>query len=149
LSYRRCDKCRTWRFCRGYIFYEPFEIERNYCKHQIIFLIEHLSILEIGEYPPDPQYSGYTDAGHKPIFGPKKHTPESLFSEVTLRLPLTGDDGDTLTHEIQSFNATLPQLSQSAKNALGYICGTKPKKMRYGEWLSGRKYSLNIKVLKK
>lgn len=140
MSYRRCEKCRSWRGCRGYEWYQPFEIERNFCKSQVVFLIRHLDILVLDEYPPDPEYSGYVGNSYKPVFGPKSQTAIGLHAEITTRLSLTDNDGETLMHEVRELNAGVDQLSQSAKNALNYCCGEKRKRQKYGAWLSTRKY---------
>ena len=141
MSYRRCLGCRTWHLCSGYNFYLPAEIESQFCKHHVLFLLVHLDVLEDGEYPPDPAPTGYI-GGNKPIFraGARFQRPADLFSEITARLERTGMDGDTLIHEVQTFNANLLQLSQAARNALNYCCGNNRKNSSYPRWLRNRRY---------
>lgn len=149
MSYRRCDKCRSWRNCRGYSWYQPFEIENNYCKVQFIYLIDILDTLGAGIYPPDPAYSGYTELIGKPIFGPKKHTANDIHAEVTARIDRTEDDGKTLVHEVKVLGAQLFNLSGAARNALNYCVGEKRKKLDYGIWLSQRRWRSKIIVKEK
>ncbi len=147
MSYRRCDNCRTWKYCRGYDWFQPFEIERNFCKLQVLFLIGIVETLEIGEYPPDPAPTGYV-GGNTGGFrsGARFQRPADLYSELTSRISRTGKDGDTLLHEVRHLGATLHNLSQAARNALGYCCGEKRKRQKYGIWLSRRKYRPAKKV---
>jgi len=148
MSYRRCDKCRSWLGCQGYNWYQPYEIEDNGCRQQLIWIITNLDGLARGEYPPDPQGSGYV-GDNKPIFrsGGKFHTARDIYDEYNPRLERAGEDGETLIHEVHQ-GLGLNELAKAARNALNYCAGYKRKKRRYGIWLSTRTYRLARKSVK-
>jgi hypothetical protein len=60
-------------------------------------------------------------------------------AEITLRLARTGSDGETLVHEVQTFNAGYQYLSRAARDALSYVSGAR-RKGNYKHWLGNRKH---------
>jgi hypothetical protein len=148
MSLRRCLSCRNWKSCNGYEWYAPTEIV--FCFSQVIFLLIHLDILEVGEYPPDPTPTGYSALGGKPQFrsGGNFITAAGLFAEIDWRLRRADGDGDTLRHEVQKLGVTnYLALSRAARNALAYCAGYK-RKRKYGLWLSQRQYRFAKQAIK-
>jgi hypothetical protein len=145
---RRCLACKDWRACPGFEWYEPREI--RWCFNQCLWVIQFMSILEIGEYPPDPTPTGYVGFGSKPQFrsGGNFITAAGLFAEIDWRLRRADGDGDTLKHEVQKLGVmNYLALSRAARNALAYVAGYK-RKRKYGLWLSQRQYRAANKAIK-
>jgi hypothetical protein len=149
MSLRRCLSCKRWVGCPGFDWYEPREIV--FCFPQVIFLIFHADILEIGEYPPDPTPTGYSALGGKPQFrsGGNFIAAAGLFAEIDWRLRRADGDGDTLRHEVQKLGVTnYLALSRAARNALSYVAGWKRKPAKYGRWLANRAYYRALRAAK-
>lgn len=73
--------------------YAPNTITFN--REQIIFLLENLSTLRMGEWPPHPNGSNYTDAPDKQKIKPYAHfeTPVLFAAEIDRRLDACKIDG--------------------------------------------------------
>jgi hypothetical protein len=139
MSNRRCASCHSWGGCPGFEWYEPNEIQ--FCSNQIFFIIENLNALEIGEYPPNHENTGYTGGNSKPQFrsGGNFMTAATLFAEFDRRLKRTGKAGKTLIHEVTVLDAQRPdRLSQTARDALYYCAGRDAKRMSFAGWLAQR-----------
>lgn len=121
--------------CTGYEWYEIREI--RFCVWQVMFLLEN-----IGEYPPDPHVSGYTDAAHTSTRIGANAPFEAqavLWAEIDYRLKQTGLAGNWLRREIDN-GVTLGELPYEPRSALHYISGWARKRMSYGAWLKQREY---------
>ena len=127
-----CRKCRDFRNCPGKDWYEVGEIK--FCSNQVIWLITHLGMLKVGNYPPDPRGTGYIDPGILVRRGKPRayfETPCQLAAEVEWRLEQTGHDGKQLVEEILSQD-TFMGFSRQARRALAYISGFNRKHFRDG-----------------
>lgn len=129
---RDCRKCRDFRDCPGKDYYQVSEIK--FCSNQVIWLITHLGMLKVGNYPPDPRGTGYTDPGILVRRGKPRayyETPCLLAAEVEWRLDQAGQDGKQLVEEILE-QEVFKDFSWRAKRALAYISGFNRKHYRDG-----------------
>ena len=118
--------------------HSPGEI--RYTREEMIWGIQWLSFLEVGEWPPDYKETGYT--GSKGGRSTKtKFLPAALFfAEITARLKSTKEAGEALVDEIQSGITDYEGLSRPAKRALNYISGWRRRRQTYSQW---KKYNKN------
>ena len=118
--------------------YSPGEI--RYTRGQMLWGILHLSLLEIGDWPPDHKVTGYT--GSQGSRNTKtKFLPAALFyAEITERLKTTGEAGEALVDEVQSGITEYEGLSRPAKRALNYVSGWRRRKQTYSQWKALQKY---------
>ena len=112
--------------------YAPKEI--TFTRDQIFFLIENLSLLKDGLYPPDYLGSGYTggDRGSINTHAPFE-MPCQFAAEIDSRLDSTGLFGKLLVAEITA-GLQLWQLSSESKLALNYCSGWRRRRMTFLEW---------------
>ncbi len=149
MSYRLCKKCFIdWHSCRGYSWFQASEIESAFCFQQIFWIILHAGGLEKGEYPPDPEPTGYSGGNSSHFSATAKfQKPADIFSEFSRRLSRTGDKGRVLLHEVTALGAeSVNQLSQPAREALYYCAGEKAKPRNFNQWLADRDYSRRQKL---
>jgi len=137
LTLRECPSCkiearenkngRNWGDCTGYEGYELKDIIP--CKAQVIYLLR--SDYEIlGGNTPGSRH-GRPNAAFVSI--------SDLRAEFEARLSRTGRDGETLFHEVRNLGVfQYKDLSQAAKDAVNYICGSKRKRLLYSRWLAQR-----------
>jgi len=121
--------------------YSASDIHFN--RDQMLFLIEWLPVLESGDWPANPQKSGYIDApgfrkshSHRARF----ETPAQFFAEVTDRLKPAGKDGATLVWEVQHGLTDYEALAPVAKQVLNYISGWRRRRMSFSSWVKQQKY---------
>ena len=130
--------------------YSPREI--IFSRDQVLFLLENLTLLRKGEYPPDPANSGYTgnDRGSISTHAPFE-TPCQFAAEIDSRLDVTNLYGKLLLAEI---NAGVPlwELSKESRLALNYCSGWRRRRMSFSDWkrtklyrqrLSTKRYALS------
>jgi len=122
-------------------FYLPREI--NFSREQMIWLIEWLPTLETGNWPGNPQDTGYTDTAgvqrshshHAPF-----ETAAQIYAEVTARLRRTRRSGETLVWEVQHGLADYNLLCPAAKDAINYISGWRRRHVSFSQWQADKKY---------
>lgn len=135
--------------------YSPRDI--FFTREQMIWLIEWLSELEKGNWPPYPRDTGYTEMtqsshSHRAPF----ETAAQFFCEVTARMFPTDENGkiiDRALHEasgvlkweVQHGLTDYALLCPAAKKALNYISGWRRRKNPYSKW----KYEGIRKIRKK
>lgn len=119
-------------------YYSPRDI--TFTREQMIWLIEHLDLLELGDWPPEGRETGYTGSqkshSHKAPF----ETAAQIYVEVSYRLDRTGNDGETLVWEVQNGLNAYALLCPAAKKALNYISGWRRRKMKYRKWINQGRY---------
>ena len=121
--------------------YEPKTI--TFQRDQVLWILRNLDMLEVGQYPPNPEGSSYIDA---PISKRqvKRHAyfemPVSIAAEVNLRLERTGK-GQLLMAEVM---AGYTLFSDEAWQVLTYISGWRRKQMDFKSWVKQRKYRSHL-----
>ncbi len=117
------------------VYYKPSEI--RFSREQMLWLIEWLSVLKEGTWPPNPQGSGYTEiasvqksSSHHAGF----ETPCQFAAEIESRLKSTGESGEVLVHEVQHGLDVYELLSPPAKKALNYISGWRRRSRPFYKW---------------
>ena len=142
-----CTTCKDWRTCRGFGWYQPSEIEAQFCFNQIFWIIRNGEALHEGIYPSDPRPSGYSGGGGSHFkAGAKFQKPNEIHGEFDRRLKRTGEKGKVLLHEILKLNAqSVGDLSQSAREALYYCAGKDAKRTNFATWLAVRNYKNKLK----
>jgi hypothetical protein len=150
MSFRRCQTCRIWPGCAGFAWYQPGEIESQFCFNMIFWIIRNAEDLSIGVYPADPVPTGYT-GGSAPRFsaGAKFQKANDIHGEFDRRLKRTGDKGKVLVHEVNVLGAeSFYQLSLSAREAIGYCAGRNAKRRTFAQWLADKDYERRHKLIK-
>ena len=137
-----CRKCKDYRGCNGKLWYNYGEI--RFCPLQILWVITNSEIM-ITTWPPNPEGSGYTDAGSKPNYKNEGSfaKPAGILAEVNARLTRAGTSGKLLRAEVL---AEL-DLSYESKDALMYVKGWRRKLMSFGAWKKGRKYYQKVMIV--
>ena len=131
------------------VYYKPSEI--RFSRPQMLWLIEWLPVLEVGEYPKDPKDSGYTESPHVQT-SHSSHAPfetaAQIYAEVTDRLKSTGESGEVLVHEVQHGLDVYELLSPPAKKALNYISGWRRREQSFARFVAQNNYrsKLNTKI---
>ena len=140
----------------NYIWYSPSEI--RYERYQNIWLIACVLRLPEGEWPLEPSTVGESQHS-KPKHAPYEGACD-VMGELKLRLKTTGEAGETLLCEIQSYydfeerGRIIPYeaLTEPARRALNYLSRNKRRKQTYPEWryekdgrkkIKNRIYSVN------
>src|SRR3990167_5570911 len=136
MKIRRCSTCRSRAdkaSCSGYAYYSYPDI--SFCRHQMLWLIDNLAGLRAGISPPNPEPTGYLNAGSSLPASVRAHakfeTPVQLAAEVDSRLDRTGKDGIFLVAQVLAEQ----DLHPDAEEALRYITGWRRKTMKYREWV--------------
>jgi len=122
------------------IWYEPREI--IFSREQMLWLISWLLVLIEGNWPPNPQGSGYTEAPnvqHSRSRHAYFETPCQIAAEVEWRLKRTGIEGKLLVAEIR-LGLMLEELQPESRRALNYISGWRRRKTPYRVWLAKKRY---------
>jgi len=152
-----CSKCKDARVtngCHGKEWYKPGEI--RYCKPQVIFILEYLRLMELGQYPRNPKETGYTELKVWVQRGKKDGyfvTPATIFSDIDARLKTAGKDGGLLRARycdgydedalIKQYRMPYEELLARIDSALFFICGFYTK-TNYLEWKKKRTYRANV-----
>lgn len=131
-----CRRCKSYKDCPGKPWFHYGEI--RWCVYQVIWIIENSEILRAGNWPPNPEGSGYIDPQIKTGYASEGYyvKPVSILAEVEARLKRAGVNGKLLRAELL---AGL-ELSQESKSALHYCKGWRRKRMSYQRWLWDRRY---------
>jgi len=133
--------------------YSPGEIRFN--REQMMWLIRYLEMLKKGNWPPNPQGSGYIDAPLSRKTGRKGayfETPCQFAAEVEMRLKRTGADGDMLCEqikgEIETYGDLVVRDNTNPKQALNYISlwDFRKRKTPYSLWKAKKKSYKNIRI---
>ncbi len=141
----KCSQHCNWNECQGKDWYALKDI--FFCKYQVMWIIAHLELLLMGEWPISPIA---TSNGDLPGIITQVRTeayfvkPEEIAAEIEWRLKRTGKDGETLVEEIEKGHA-IDDLVSVSKDALNYICGFNRKRTNYSQWLASRNYYKSIK----
>jgi hypothetical protein len=137
MSERICYRCKTWNKCPTYSYYEPGDI--RFCPRQVIFLISIQEYLDEGLWPYEAKQEILPT---KPVYRPNARfvTAADFNAELDVRMRNGGRDAQTLKHEVAVLHAVFETLSYAAKNALFYVSGNNRKKIKYGVWLSQKKW---------
>lgn len=150
---KNCKKLKIkWSDCLGKEWYQPAEIDANYCYYQMFFLIWHWDELAEDKWPQAPEN---TDIEYSPRMI-KHHAyyeiPALFRAELEVRLKETKTDGKLLVQSIwrlrrdDEFQEGDPfpqypfeELDYEARTALFFISGGR-KKLKYADWKKQRKY---------
>ncbi len=141
-----CLDCKDYHKCpysvgkQWYIY-----IEVRWCPYQVIYIIEHSEELLEGNWPDNPDSSGYTDPMIKLGYRSEAYftKPEEIIAEVEYRLKTTGDAGDALVDEVLSGIVTIDRLSRPARLALMYVKGKDQKSDTFPQWRAKKNYRRN------
>ncbi len=146
-----CKTCRDWHFCRGFPWYAPGDIESQFCFNMLFWVILHARDLAEGVYPPDPRPTGYTGGSSSRFSATAKFKKAAdIYTEYSRRLSRTGDKGKVLIHEVTVLGAeSVNQLSQPAREALGYIAGREAKRTGFSQWLATRELRRRARMMAK
>lgn len=121
-------------------FWSPREIV--FCREQIIWILS-LEMIKMGEWPPNPLGSGYTDA---PIGKSGRHrgayfeAPIQIVGEINARLRKTRVDGKLLLAEIKLGTIYIEDFSEEAHMALNYISGWVRRDKKYSQFKAEKRY---------
>ena len=120
--------------------YSPREI--FFTREQMLWLLEHLPELETGNWPVNPQGSGYVDLPLKKSGRQQAYfeTPCQFAAEVSWRLDKTGEDGKILYWQVQSGVTEYELLEHEAKEALNYMSGWRRRQTSYSRFNTNRRY---------
>lgn len=130
-----CRKCKDYRDCtRNHDWFHYGEI--RWCVWQVIWVIENSGTLLAGNWPPNPDGSGYIDPKIKTGYGSEAYytKPAGILAEVEYRLRRTGIEGKLLRAEIKA-GETMDSMEPEARSALMYIKGWRRKRIGYKRWL--------------
>ena len=111
-----CLECKFYQKCtRLHDWFSYSEV--RWCPFQVIFIIEHSGELLEGNWPDNPDGSGYTDPMIKLGYRSEAYftKPEEIIGEVEYRLKTTGDAGDALVDEILNGTVIIDRLSRPAR----------------------------------
>lgn len=119
--------------------YSPAEI--FFSREQCLWLVS----VALNGWPPDPHESGYVGEDKTPSHHAPYEAVCCIAAELEKRLETTGEAGEALIDESQSFYEhydrviDYPLLSRPAKRALNYISGNRRRKQTYAEWKAHQK----------
>jgi len=126
--------------------WEPREIVFE--SRQCVWLVEHLIVLERGDWPAIPQNETWAKK-KRSQGGAYFETPALIYSEITYRLDRTGQDGEMLKdfylwnktdREMAiAYNMDIYEIEHRVRRALRYISGWKRKTRTYEEFISHRR----------
>lgn len=132
------------------LWYSPYKI--RYRRLEVIWILNHIRQLRIGDWPPDPdRSSSYTDAHLAKNRGEYKAYVEnvvSILGMVERRLLKTGMDG-AMAYLVYAgglgygevgkmFHLSSEQVIERVDNAISYCEGKKDKPMSYEDYKFGR-----------
>ena len=115
------------------------------------FLLPNLSLLQSGEYPPDPRDTGYERSGHVTRYCAPFCTPCEIAGEVKARIrsiPLGQIVVDLWTagiepHKVAAMhNISVDKVLRDSKMMIWYISGTRRKLWPYNRWQRNAKLKL-------
>ena len=142
-----CRDCRTYKDCEGHIYIVDTEAGKQYvswfhygeirwCVFQVLFIIEHSVTLWAGNWPTNPEGSGYIDPGIKTGYSSEGYyiKPVGILGEVEYRRKRTGTDGKLLKEQVEN-GKDITMLEPESRSALMYIKGWRRKKINYKRWL--------------
>jgi len=137
-----CRKCKSYKDCTGKSWFHYGEI--RFCPFQVLWIIEHSDILLSGDWPPNPEGSGYIDPKIKTGYASEGYytKPVGILGEVNYRLKRAGVNGKLLRAEIL---AGL-DLSDESRSALMYVKGWRRKTISYQRWERQRRYRSNLSI---
>ena len=134
----------------------------RFTRAQVKYLIPLLPILRLGEFPPDPRESGYTDPGskqHHVKARAKFEGPAGIAAELDKRLQNAGLDGLLLEfyysadaqdflyraeHIAQCLNVSVREVEQRIRNALYFVSGVGRKAGSYQGYIEGNFKTLRV-----
>ena len=135
-------------------YYQPREIYFN--RDQVIWILSWLDMMIKGNWPVNPQGTGYTDApmGNK---SRNRHAPYEtaamVAAEVEIRLGRLGLDRylvedryiDGITEEAIAHKLGIhsSEVYRKLNSALWYVSGFRRKKMSYSDWKKQGRYRAN------
>ena len=146
----QCQECRrlrqSWRKCPGgLLWYEPNDI--RFCPNQMMWLYEHDHLLANGQWPPDPQDTGYYDTGKRtPSFkGAYFEGPIGYHVEINWRLDQCNKDGQLARqHYVEGMdelslaeliNVSVYKVQRRLRRVLVYVSGYNRKSRTYYEFI--------------
>jgi len=156
----RCQQCAkekwNWRQCPGALDWFPPGVVR-FCPNQIMWLLEHLTMLEDGRWPREPVETGYvdTDGSQRSYKNAHFETPICFAAEVTWRLSQTGKDGlvalqnlsggiDELTLA-ELMGTTEDKIRHRVRRVIAYISGWRRRRITYYEFSRRKGISENYR----
>ena len=117
-----------------------------FTRDQVLWLLPYLSMLQEGQYPLNPQGTGYVDAPMKKLRVKASAyftRPVEIAAEIDIRLEKTGIEGKLLVAEAR-VDMRINELSPEARTALNYISGWRRRKLSYSAWKKQRKYHRKV-----
>lgn len=128
-------------------YYSPRDI--NFSREQCLWIMVHYDIIAGGNWPPDPQGTGYVDPGvpsHRTKAYGGFEVPAQIFSEMDSRLNLCSTDGMTLLHEVTNGLEDYQSLSNPARSALNYCSGWRRRKTTYVQWCAVKRFRQKSRI---
>ncbi len=114
----------------------------RFTKEQVVWAIQHLKELEVGEWPKEPSESGYTN-GLPGVSRVRREgafvKPAIIYAELTARLERTGVDGKLLVAELQG-GKRYEELAYESHQSLNYCSGWRRKVTLYQDWFRLRRW---------
>lgn len=126
--------------------WSPYRI--TFTKNQILWLLNHIRDLRVGDWPPDPvRSSSYTEAQlarHRKEYKAYVENIASIIGTVERRLLKTGMDGAkaylvycvglSYKEVARLFGMSIKEVVSQVDSAIKYCEGRYDKKEPYGEW---------------
>lgn len=142
-----CQVCRDWRRCvynEGKEWYTYPEI--RYCPYQVMWVIEKADTLRAGNWPPNPEGTGYIDSAIHTGYSSEAYYTKAVrvIADVSKRLDRTGVDGKLLKEQVEN-GKTIDKLEPESRSALMYIKGWRAKRMSYNAWKKWNKLYQKVK----
>ena len=120
--------------------YSPSSIK--FSRPEILWVLEHIELIEKGIWPPDFKITGYTGRKRGRRFGPAYfEVPVTISAEVNRRLAVTGEDGKILFWQVKAGITTFEYLESEAQCALNYMSlWDFRKRPKYSSWRKNWRY---------
>lgn len=130
-----CRVCKDWWECKGKEWFGYQEI--RWCPFQQLWILRHSSILNAGQWPPEPLSA----------MDQHRINPEAYFVKAKITITETKERlaalpevfADVLLSQVEA-GKMLEDLRPSAYDALIYISGSSRRQMDFYSWRRQRKY---------
>ena len=100
--------------------YSPGEI--LFKRDEILWVLEHIELIEVGIWPPDFKTTGYTGGKRGRRFGPAYfEVPVTISAEIKRRLSIAGEDGKLLLWQVRAGITYFKGLEPEAQCALNFM----------------------------
>jgi len=126
-------------------FYSPGEI--LFKRDEILWILQHIELIEQGIWPPDFKTTGYTGGKRNRRFGRAYfEIPLTIGAEVKRRIEAAGEDGKLLFWQVKAGVTTFEDLESEAQCALNFMSlWDFRRRPKYGVWRQNWRYYQKIK----